>query len=196
MVNVPEEFHASEEYAAAPITALRWWAYRLPEEPSNVHMLFVMFEQSTARLGDMEATTGYMYRVAPHGDDQAMRKLWSYDGAIRTTDGGTRDAGNFTYAVVIRSMLGWYGRSNRAMHLEDYRDELLGDIIEAVLAFGYYRRKWGSAEQKAHWVLMPSDIEEYVEALEYAVVLTERAVGVLTRRGHWHSSRDTADELL
>ena len=125
----------------------------------------------------LEKAFGLIKGLLPGGLLQGRRKVWSWFGVL--ADG--RDAGNWAYAVVMRSLL--YSDSSLERH-DQCGDVLLGDIIEAVLHLGYnlYRHE-------VHYFL-------FARLFNEAVLTFERIETWATSQGYWKSSRAMANLML
>ena len=164
------------------------------------------FDALIGLLREEEDRHRFFQSVAPWGDMQGLRKILSYDGAIRLSrtgirchpdDDSHRDPGNYWYGVMLRSValagsrFSWHNQQ----YANEYNDETCGDIVEAIL---------GLAWRKRHNLETPGltfdydyyRLEKFVRLIEAAIIYTERVVDHATMLGIWESSKTLAVRLL
>lgn len=164
---------ASSTVRMQPVAILQYRA-RFINDPM-VRELHSRFDSLLNEVLELEKQHGYLRNLLPDGAWASQRKPLSYGGCLR--DG--RDAGNWTYAVVMRSLMNAgltdYGQCN---------DVLLGDVIEAMLHLGFnvYRD--------------PGPFLSYAKLLNEVCLVLLRIEDWARRFGYWETSRQFAFLLL
>lgn len=190
---------------ALPPCAVQYWRDRLgaAATPAQIEV-FTRFDVSLWRLHEVESAHHVFELLAPGGELQGTRKLWSYYGAIRrqgtnavgvpvNIEANPYDAGNWYYATVLRSYA--YCSSRSCFHEFRFHlsDVLLGDIIEAVLGMAWTARQGSAAGHNMEVPLHPGIVQQYVDVIEECVRSFQAVSAERTRLGHWLSSPDEAD---
>ena len=137
---------------------------------------------------------------APEGPLQAYRKLLSYDGAING-----QDLGNWTYSTSLKVLAHFF---NPRLHpytqiVTTWKDELNGDIIEAILGLVPFLRSPGSCTIRAPEVRsvicrhLPGehDLEVYIDVMAEAVRSVKLVCSDLAHHGVWADSTATSHFL-
>ena len=160
------------------------------------------FDALISLLREEEDRHRFFQSVAPWGDMQGLRKILSYDGAIRLSrtgircpDDSHRDPGNYWYGVMLRSValagsrFSWHNQQ----YANEYNDETCGDIVEAILGIAWRKRH----NLETPGITFDYDrLEKFVLLIEAAIIYTERVVDHATRLGIWESSKTLAVRLL
>ena len=100
---------------------------RVRQNPA-VETLHRLFDELCGDILALESRHGVLEALLPGGDLAKHRKEWSYEGVLE--DG--RDFGNWGYAVIMRHLF-----CSGFVDHNVCKDELLGDVIEAVLHLGF-----------------------------------------------------------
>ena len=169
---------------------------------------FDNFEAIVGLIVRFEDRCSLLSKLAPGGCMESVRKLLSYDGAIRIDRSGIRtcseasgwhgkyrDPGNYTYAVLLRS-IGLSGTKcmwSNEQYAKVYNDETLGDILEAALGLAW-RRRMGK-ELPMH-VVDDADLQKFAVLLEDGVLYTEKVLRHTLALGIWNSSKDLAVMII
>ena len=141
-------------------------------------------------------------QLAPCGAMPRVRKILSYEGAIRIgrtglrdkNDGAYRDPTNYVYGVLLRSigLCGTKCKWSNNKYANVYNDETLGDIFEAVLGVAYRKRKGLDLPTLTFNI---EHIEEFAELIEIGVRNTESIVRITSALGTLENSRALAARL-
>ena len=159
---------------------------------------FSHFDTMIGNLQAIESQYHFIEQLAPHGSHQGIRKLLSYDGAVRKNRGipsrdtdkywdpsAVRDPGNYCYGVVMRA---WASTSSGWLQdcvQDEWNDETLGDILEAILGSAWQLRNGQTiADEKTK-----AAYEQYTEAIEDAVIAGEIVIQHTVNMGIWVDSK-------
>ena len=93
--------------------------------------------------------------------NKRTRKVWSYAGGLG--ENCVRDPGNWIWAVVMQVAMGQFPVDDTTICY--LNDESLGDILEAITAFG--RGLYGYAPGWAHWIPQIERVVFSAEVLYY-----------------------------
>ena len=164
---------------------------------------FTHFDNIVGSLVRFEDECGILSHLAPGGSMEGVRKVLSYEGAIRfgrtglrsKNDGIYRDPGNYCYGVLLRSMglSGTKCKWSNWQYSNVYNDEKLGDIFEAAL---------GLAWRKRHGMDLPTltfsdeHIDKLAELIEVGALATESVINHTVAMGIWENSKDLAAQLM
>ena len=195
-----------------PLSAEEYWqrALKVWKLPSAVPPLsaeavmkmardFSHFDTMIGILQAIESQYHFIEQLAPHGSHQGIRKLLSYDGAVRKNRGipsrdtdkywdpsAVRDPGNYCYGVVMRAWAsltqGWLQDCVQDV----WNDETLGDILEAILGYAWQLR---NGQAKADETTKAA-YEQYTIAIEDAVHACEIVIKHTVRMGIWVDSKE------
>ena len=147
---------------------------RVQQDPA-IEALHRLFDELCGDIIALESRHGVLKALLPGGDLAKNRKEWSYEGVLE--DG--RDFGNWGYAVIMRHLF--------CCGLVDHnvcKDELLGDVIEAVLHLGF---GFGRTEGVCF---------EYARLLNNVCLVFEVVQRWFVPLGHWETSSDMALILI
>ena len=160
---------------------------------------FSDFDEMIGRLQAIESRHNFIEQLAPHGSHQGDRKRLSYDGAVRKDRGipsrdtdkywdpsAVRDPGNYCYGVVMRA---WASTTNGWLQdcvQDEWNDETLGDILEAILGYAWQLR---IGQAKADETTKAA-YEQYTIAIEDAVNAGEIVIDHTVRMGIWADSKE------
>ena len=159
---------------------------------------FSHFDTMIGNLQAIESQYHFIEQLAPGGSHQGIRKLLSYDGAVRKNRGipsrdtdkywdpsAVRDPGNYCYGVVVRA---WASTSSGWLQdcvQDEWNDETLGDILEAILGSAWQLRNGQTiADEKTK-----AAYEQYTEAIEDAVIAGEIVIQHTVNMGIWVDSK-------
>ena len=159
---------------------------------------FSDFDRMIGRLQAIESRHHFIEQLAPHGSKQGVRKRLSYDGAVRKDRGipsrdtdkywdpsAVRDPGNYCYGVVMRAWAsltqGWLQDCVQ----DEWNDETLGDILEAILGYAWQLR---IGQAKADETTKAA-YEQYTIAIEDAVHAGEIVIEHTVIMGIWVDSK-------
>ena len=180
----------------SPFSAEHYWQWRLKDTVKARD--FARFDRMTGRLQDIESRHHFIEQLAPHGSQQSYRKCLSYDGAVRKDRGiplrdtnkywdpsAVYDPGNYCYGVVMRA---WASTSSGWLQdcvQDEWNDETLGDILEAILGSAWQLRNGQTiADEKTK-----AAYEQYTEAIEDAVNAGEIVIRHTVNMGIWVDSK-------
>ena len=147
---------------------------RVDADPT-ILALHWLFDGLCGDIINLETRHGVLEALLPGGDLVKNRKEWSYHGVLE--DG--RDFGNWGYAVIMRHLF--------CCGFVDHNvcgDELLGDVIEAVLhlGFGFGRRE--------------GPLFEYARLFNAVCLVFEDMQRWFVSLGYWETSSDMALILI
>ena len=155
---------------------------------------FSAFDRMAGDLQAIESRHHIIEQLAPHGSWEGHRKLLSYDGAVRKDRGlpsrgddpsAVRDPGNYCYGVIMRAWASTTSGWLQDCVLDDWNDETLGDILEAILGAAWQLRNGHAvADEKTK-----AAYEEYTEAIEDAVIAGEIVIEHTVNMGIWVDSK-------
>ena len=190
----------------------QYWRMRLSPKDTGDYTAAIMqmardfsaFDCMTGRLQAIESRHHFIEQLAPHGSKQDNRKRLSYDGAVRKNRGipsrdtdsycdpsAVYDPGNYCYGVVMRA---WAATSSGWLQdcvQDEWNDETLGDILEAILGGAWQLRNGqivADEETEAAY-------EEYTEAIEDAVMAAEIVIQHTVNMGIWVDSKKLSQYL-
>ena len=141
---------------------------RVNADPA-IWALHRLFDGLCGDIISLEIREGVLERLLPGGDLAKNRKEWSYHGVLE--DG--RDFGNWGYAVIMRHLF--------CCGLVDHHvcgDELLGDLIEAVLYLG-----------RGFNVYRDGPLFEYARLFNDVCLVLEDMQRWFVSLGYWETSR-------
>ena len=160
---------------------------------------FSDFDEMIGRLQAIESRHNFIEQLAPHGSHQGDRKRLPYDGAVRKDRGipsrdtdkysdpsAVRDPGNYCYGVVMRA---WASTTNGWLQdcvQDEWNDETLGDILEAILGAAWQLRNGQISVDKKK---TKAAYEQYTEAIEDAVIAGEIVIQHTVNMGIWVDSK-------
>ena len=191
-------------HAAAPASAEQYWQLALKNTVKDSAAVMGMardcsnFDRKIGRLEAIESRHHFIEQLAPHGSHQGDRKRLSYDGAVRKDRGiasrdtdkywdpsAVYDPGNYCYGVVMRA---WASTSSGWLQdcvQDEWNDETLGDILEAILGSAWQLRNGQIiADEKTK-----ARFEQYTIAIEDAVIAGEIVIQHTVNMGIWVDSK-------
>ena len=171
----------------------------------NAHQDFASLDGSIGVLFDFDCKYQMIEMLAPLGDLQSTRKVWSYSGGVRKNRGiplsmtnndpsAVRDPGNYYYGVVMRCIAQFFPESHWRCYVYavEYGDAKLGDILEAVLGVAWLGRH-GYLNMDVETL---SILNQYTQLIEQCVIDVEKVISRTIAMGIWTDSRSLAMLLL
>ena len=154
------------------------------------------FEHFTCRYDhviDLWQNRGiHLYQdILPAGCHANSRKTWSWDGCTR--DRG--DLGNYLYAVAMHAIADRMASGSwECMQIHALGDEKLGDVLEAIMALGWYRRERREVPIHTHAYVTIPDVEwdVLIFFLEHMLYSLTEIVTATTDLGFWLDSESLA----
>ena len=188
----------------SPLSAEQYWQWALKDTVKDSAAVMKMAhdfsdcDRMIGRLQAIESRHHFIEQLAPHGSHQGDRKRLSYDGAVRKDRGipsrdtdkywdpsAVRDPGNYCYGVVMRA---WASTSSGWLQdcvQDEWNDETLGDILEAILGYAWQLR---IGQAKADETTKAA-YEQYTIAIEDAVHAGEIVIKHTVIMGIWVDSK-------
>ena len=152
---------------------------------------------SIGMLFNIDARYQLIDMLAPQGKLEQCRKTWSYSGGVRVLgrDDPTavRDPGNYCYGFLMRCYAQHFPESHwRGYTLrEQYNDETLGDIVEAILGVSWLCSHSRMACDPDTLAML----NLYSEAIEQCVIHAEKVIDCTVAMGIWKRSGCLAEIL-
>lgn len=147
------------------------------------------FHMWVFELDYIESQEHLLEAFGPHGTMAPQRKNLSYSGVIRGPT-GEYDPGNWVYAVMARSLVIGLRPGHPLGHYDHHKDELLGDLFEAILGLALRVRDGSASTTISRPVL-----DRYVNIIEQCCWCVEKIWAYMRRAGWWLDSRTTTAAL-
>ncbi len=147
------------------------------------------FHRWVFELDYIESQEHLLEAFGPHGTMAPQRKALSHVGVIRGP-AGEYDPGNWVYAVVARSLVLGLRPGHPLEHYDHHKDELLGDLFEAILGLAIRVR-----DGSANTTISRAVLERYVNIIEQCCWCVEKIWAHVQRAGWWLDSRTTTAAL-